>query len=76
MFCWGTNQILTLPLAAPFTKMFTIFSKNPNGSVILATSNGSQTITAPGVGQVTAVFLGGAGSPSNVVTVMFDGSNY
>lgn len=76
LFCWGTNEVLTLPTSAPFTKMFTIFSKNPNGSVILTNGTGSQTITAPGIGQVLAVYLGGANSPSNMVTVMFDGSNY
>jgi hypothetical protein len=76
LFCWGTNETLTLPPSAAFTKMFTVFSKNSFGSVILTNSTGSQTITAPGVGQVLSVYLGGANTPSNAVTVMFDGMNY
>lgn len=76
LFCWGTNELLTLPATAPVGKMFTIFSKNPNGSVILTNGTGSQVITAPGLGQIPAVYLGPATSPTNVVTVTFDGSNY
>ena len=76
LFCWGTNELLTLPAMAPMGKMFTIFSKNPSGSVILTTGSGSQVITAPGLGQSATVYLGASTSPSNVITVTFDGSNY
>jgi hypothetical protein len=76
LFCWGTNEVLTLPLTAPFTKIFTVFSKNPNGSVVVTSGGGNQTITVPGLGQAAAVYLGGSTTPSNVLTVTFDGSNY
>ena len=51
---------------------FTIFSKIP---AILTTGVG-QVITAPGLGQSATVYLGASTSPSNVITVTFDGSNY
>lgn len=76
LFCWGTNELLTLPVNPPMGKMFTVFSKNPNGSVILTNGTGSQLITVPGLGQAAAVLLGASTSASNVITVTFDGSNY
>ncbi len=76
LFCWGTNELVTLPVIAPMGKMFTIFSKNPSGSVVVTNGSGSQVITVPGLGQNAAVYLGASTSASNVITVTFDGANY
>ncbi len=76
LFCAGTNQLITLPAVVPTGKMFTIFSKNPAGSVIVTNATGTQLITVPGLGQSPAVYLGASTSASNVITVTFDGSNY
>jgi hypothetical protein len=76
LFCMGTNELLTLPASPSPGKMFTVFSKNPNGSVIVTNGTGTQVLTVPGLGQSAVVYLGGSTSPSNVVTVTFDGSNY
>jgi hypothetical protein len=76
LFCWGTNETLTLPATTPIGKMFTIFSKNPAGSVIVTNGTGTQVITAPGLGQTPVVYLGPSTSPSNILTVTFDGTNY
>jgi hypothetical protein len=76
LFCWGTNELLTLPTACLAGKMFTIISKNTYGSVIVTNGNGAQTIIIPGIGQGLAAYLGSATSENNTITVTFDGFNY
>lgn len=67
LFCTGTNQLLTLPLAPSTGQMFTIVSATTTGSCVVTNANGSQTILGALSISVPA---------TNRITVVFDGSAY
>jgi hypothetical protein len=69
----ATNTIITLPAAPPPGIMFTIFNK---GTGLVTVTNNSSLITIPGLGNSAFAVLGPWTSPSNTLTVTFDGSNY